>query len=50
LRERVEADATELIGATGLGEDFGKVQRTISRLRDNLLRSPDAEANSGRVP
>lgn len=38
LRDQVEADALELIDVTGLGEDFGKVQRTISRLRDNLLR------------
>ena len=39
LRLQVEAEAAELIGATGLGDDFGKVQRTVAQLRDNLLRS-----------
>ncbi|HET9353724.1 MAG TPA: MarR family transcriptional regulator [Sphingomicrobium sp.] len=39
LRLQVEADAAELIEATGLGNDFGKVQRTVATLRDNLLRS-----------
>ncbi|WP_371260805.1 MarR family winged helix-turn-helix transcriptional regulator [Bradyrhizobium sp. Cp5.3] len=28
-----------LIAATGLGEDFPVVQKTVSRLRDNLLRN-----------
>jgi DNA-binding MarR family transcriptional regulator len=42
LRQQVEANASDLIGATGLGDDFGKVQRTVSRLRDNLLRSTGA--------
>ena len=39
LRQQVEAGASELIEATGLDSDFAKVQQTISRLRDNLLRS-----------
>ena len=37
LQQQVEASASELIEATGLGDDFAKVQRTVSRLRDNLL-------------
>ena len=37
LRRQVEASAAELIGATGLGDDFAKVQQTIAQLRDNLL-------------
>ena len=39
LRLQVETDAAELIGATGLGNDFRKVQQTVANLRDNLLRS-----------
>ena len=42
LRNQVEANASELIGATGLGGDFGRVQRTISKLRDNLLRPTES--------
>jgi DNA-binding MarR family transcriptional regulator len=32
-----------LVAATGLGEDFPAVQRTVSRLRDNLLRAAQTE-------
>ena len=32
-----------LIEATGLGEDFAAVQKTVSRLRDNLLRGGAGE-------
>jgi hypothetical protein len=39
LQQQVEGSAPELIEATGLGDDFAKVQQTISRLRDNLLSS-----------
>ena len=39
LQQQVEASAAELIAATGLGEDFAKVQQTVARLRDNLLSS-----------
>lgn len=39
LRDKVESNASQLIEATGLGNDFGKVQQTIARLRDNLLSS-----------
>ena len=42
LRHQVEAKAAELIGATGLGDDFAKVQQTIVKLRDNLLQSTGA--------
>ncbi|QGN55726.1 MarR family winged helix-turn-helix transcriptional regulator [Novosphingobium sp. Gsoil 351] len=37
LRQQVEHSASELIEATGLGDDFGKVQQTVAQLRDNLL-------------
>lgn len=37
LRRQVEANASGLFEATGLGADFAKVQRTIAKLRDNLL-------------
>lgn len=33
-----------LVEATGLGEDFATVQKNVARLRDNLLRTPPAEA------
>ncbi len=39
LRQQVESRASKLIEATGLGHDFAKVQQTIAKLRDNLLRS-----------
>lgn len=39
LQQQVEGSASELIEATGLGDDFAKVQQTVSRLRDNLLSS-----------
>jgi len=37
LRLKVERDASDLVEATGLGRDFAKVQRTIAKLRDNML-------------
>ena len=39
LQQQVEGSAAQLIAATGLGDDFAKVQQTVSRLRDNLLSS-----------
>ena len=42
LRQQVETSASGLFEATGLGDDFAKVQQTISRLRDNMLRSAEA--------
>lgn len=33
-----------LVEATGLGEDFATVQKTVARLRDNLLRATPADA------
>lgn len=39
LQQQVEKSAARLIDATGLGENFAEVQQTISRLRDNLIRS-----------
>ena len=39
LQRQVQANATDVRDATGLGNDFGKVQKTVGRLRDNLLQS-----------
>lgn len=39
LQHQVERSASELIKATGLGDDFAKVQQTVAGLRDNLLSS-----------
>lgn len=39
LRQQVESNASGLIDATGLGDDFAKVQQTIAQLRDNLLQA-----------
>ena len=37
VQEQVECASTALVDATGLGNDFAKVQQTIAGLRDNLL-------------
>jgi DNA-binding MarR family transcriptional regulator len=43
-RDLVEADpAAALFEATGLGDDFADVQQTVVSLRDNLLRSTQAD-------
>ena len=39
VKRQVESSASKLVEATGLGDDFAKVQQTIAKLRDNLLRS-----------
>ena len=39
VRQQVESGAADLVEATGLGEDFARVQRTVAKLRDNLLNS-----------
>lgn len=39
LMQQVERDASPLFEATGLGDDFARVQQEIAGLRDNLLRS-----------
>ncbi|QNQ10366.1 MarR family winged helix-turn-helix transcriptional regulator [Sphingomonas alpina] len=39
LQQQVEGNASGLIDATGLGDDFTKVQESVARLRDNLLSS-----------
>lgn len=39
LHQQVERSASDLIEATGLGDDFANVRETVSRLRDNLLSS-----------
>jgi DNA-binding MarR family transcriptional regulator len=43
-RSLVDTDPGQsLAGAIGLGEDFDDVQQTVAKLRDNLLRSVQAE-------
>jgi len=39
LRKESDAISCELTDAVGLGPDFAKVQRSVTRLRDNLLGS-----------
>ena len=39
LQRQIQANADQLKVATGLGDDFAKVQKTVGRLRDNLLQS-----------
>ena len=44
-RRLIEQDLSgSLIDATGLGEEFPVVQKTVARLRDNLLRATQAES------
>jgi DNA-binding MarR family transcriptional regulator len=47
-RNVVETDpgAAALLEATGLGEDFPVVQKTVARLRDNLLRATQPRPKS----
>ena len=46
-RRLLERDlGSSLVEATGLGEDFPAVQRTVTRLRDNLLRATQTEPDS----
>jgi DNA-binding MarR family transcriptional regulator len=43
-RKLIEQDlSVSLIEATGLGDEFPVVQKTVSRLRDNLLRATKAD-------
>jgi MarR family transcriptional regulator, organic hydroperoxide resistance regulator len=43
-RRLIEKDIGEsVIDATGLGDEFPVVQKTVSRLRDNLLKSTKAD-------
>ena len=43
-RRLLENDpAASLVDATGLGADFPAVQKTVARLRDNLMRATQAE-------
>ncbi|MGO8082989.1 MarR family winged helix-turn-helix transcriptional regulator [Rhizobium leguminosarum] len=43
-RQLVETDpGNALLGATGLGDDFPVVQKSVTTLRDNLLRSTQGE-------
>jgi len=44
-RRLLETDlSASLLAATGLGGDFGAVQKAVTRLRDNLLRAADTDA------
>jgi DNA-binding MarR family transcriptional regulator len=46
-RSLLEKDlGSSLVEATGLGDEFPAVQKTVSRLRDNLLRA--TQAHSGK--
>jgi DNA-binding MarR family transcriptional regulator len=47
-RNVVETDpgAAALLEATGLGEDFPVVQKTVARLRDNLLQATQPRSKS----
>ena len=40
----MEIIGSELLGATGLGDDFVKVQQAVVKLRDNLLSASEAKA------
>ena len=48
-RKLIEQDLGEsVIEATGLGDEFPVVQKTVSRLRDNLLRATQADGEKKR--
>lgn len=48
-RKLIEQDLSEsLIEAAGLGDEFPVVQKTVSRLRDNLLRATQADGEGKR--
>jgi len=46
LQQAVDRNASELIEATGLGKDFGQVQKSVAHLRDNLLGSVQSKMSS----
>lgn len=48
-RLAVEENASRLVESTGLGGDFAKVQQTVSKLRDNLLRSSEADGPRAKL-
>ena len=46
-RELIDADPTaSLVEATGLGEDFSAVQKSVAGIRDNLLRAMRAKPDA----
>jgi DNA-binding MarR family transcriptional regulator len=45
LQCQVQGNAAEVRDATGLGNDFAKVQKIVGRLRDNLLESTSAKGD-----
>jgi MarR family transcriptional regulator, organic hydroperoxide resistance regulator len=48
-RKLIEQDLGEsVIEATGLGDEFPVVQKTVSRLRDNLMRATQADGENER--
>lgn len=47
-RQLLETDpGASLVEATGLGKDFPAAQKTVVRIRDNLLRAMQAEPGTG---
>lgn len=48
LQRQVQANASDVKVATGLGNDFAKVQQTVGRLRDNLLQSVETVGAKAR--
>lgn len=42
VQEQVQSAAADLVEATGLGNEFTKVQQTVAKLRDNLLQSTES--------
>jgi MarR family transcriptional regulator, organic hydroperoxide resistance regulator len=47
-RELIDADPTaSLVEATGLGEDFSTVQKSVAGIRDNLLRAMQTKPDAG---
>jgi DNA-binding MarR family transcriptional regulator len=50
-RQLLEMDpGASLVEATGLGEEFPEAQRTVARIRDNLLRTIQTKPNTGSKP
>jgi DNA-binding MarR family transcriptional regulator len=46
MQRQIQVNAGSLREATGLGNDFAKVQKTVGRLRDNLLQSVETKTAS----
>jgi DNA-binding MarR family transcriptional regulator len=46
MQRQIQVNAGSLREATGLGNDFAKVQKTVGHLRDNLLQSVETKTAS----